>query len=374
MLSFLPVKRWVFWFGGGVQFQSKSPVCLQVCSRCSPSPNGDVMVQIKGCFFQQLWTAGTGRVFVLGDQTKLCAEPDPSRCVQSRWSSVSTSYVDAPVSVIPNWPIQMQLFITHFASVEKSSCVFHPCLETGSRLWVAEMFWRDPSSCDLSLSQLLFWHRQLLEGPVPTLGQMWALSEGGGCCKWELARGVMWTVGLWVWGQACEGPEWDEWLSVGLLPWQQCTREVFCKLVWSRRLIINPIQRPVMGDSSVSLEDVRAVSTLQNGTVMVWAQLGLGAPDHWELVKVWGEIRGDPGLCLCWEGWRCRSAFAPLFQLAKGPPGGSDSISRDWSRALTLVGGLLQAIAHWGVSYNQSSQHHSPLLPISCLWGAPQER
>lgn len=35
-----------------------------------------------------------------------------------------------------------------------------------------------------------------------------------------------------------------------------------------------------MGDSSVSLEDVRAVSTLQNGTVMVWAQLGLGAPDH----------------------------------------------------------------------------------------------
>lgn len=73
-----------------------------------------------------------GRVFVLGDQTKLCAEPDPSRCVQSRWSSVRTSYVDAPVSVIPNWPIQMQLFITHFASVENLLACFIPVWKQGA--------------------------------------------------------------------------------------------------------------------------------------------------------------------------------------------------------------------------------------------------
>ena len=117
--------------------------------------------------------------------------------------------------VTPNYlSVQMPLLITKVMSVE------YQVTESELLRWFEE-----PTSCYFPSPQISVWHWQLLEGPVPTVGQKWSLPEGGGYCKGSVGAGRLWRE-QWdskCQGQACEGPEWDGWLSSELSPWQKGT-------------------------------------------------------------------------------------------------------------------------------------------------------
>lgn len=180
----------------------------------------------------------------------------------------------------------MQLLITKVVSVENHLTCFSPVWKQVTDSELLRGF-EDPSSCDLSLPQLSFWHRQLLEGPMPTLGQMWSLSEGGGyrkgsvgAARWcDVDSGTLGTSVLNKTGDCplccCLGSSahgclmWWKGYASGICPSAQWCRErgkVFSKLFLCRKLIIKATQRPNMGGNSVFSEGVRTVSIPQNWT------------------------------------------------------------------------------------------------------------